>query len=207
MGETPGERQGARGEGLRLTDVARLVVRFLIAAPLCLVLWWLMLPAYAWFVGHLAVFPLVYLLGIPVEAVTVARHGILNTGTELAFVLEGVAYPFPAGVPVLSTIVSFTILVLATPGLALRRRLRAWGIGSAVLFAVQLAFLVTAFAFRHEIAQHRRISASITEVSFALPFLLWAVLAYRDKLMTLIGGASRDSGASDEVEEAPNEGG
>lgn len=207
MGETPGQRQDARGEVFRLTDVARLVVRFLIAAPLCLVAWWLMLPAYAWFVGHLAAFPLVRLLGIPVEAVTVERHGVLNAGTELAFVLEGVAYPFPAGVPVLSTIVSFTILVLATPELTPRRRLRAWGIGSAVLLAVQLAFLATAFAFRHEIAEHRRISASITEVSFALPFLLWAVLAYRDKLMTLIGGAPRDPGAPGAPEEAPYEGG
>ena len=196
MGEGPGLRERGSAGDFGLSEIARLVVRFFVAAPLCLIPWWLMLPAYAWFTGHLAVLILHYVGGIPVERVVIERHGFLNTGTELAFVLHGTAHPFPAGVPVLSTVVPFVILVLATPGLALRRRLRVLMTGSAVLFAVQLAFLVTAFALRRQIAEARQISASITEVSFTLPFLLWLLLAYGDRLRALLGGRPVDAKSS-----------
>ena len=58
-----------------------LCIKFAVLAPVCLVAWLLVMPAYAWVLAHVTGAFLRFILGEPIEGVFVNVAGLLNTGT------------------------------------------------------------------------------------------------------------------------------
>ncbi len=166
-------------------------MRFLLIVPFCLVLWWAFLPAYVWGLGHsvgLAVRP--FTEG-SLTVVTVAREGVLNTGTVLNFSVNGSAKGIPVAALV-SNVAPFVALVLATAHMGLRRRVATLGIGVAVLAFGHAAYLALALVFASQIRQTPDLPTALAQLFLTLPFLLWIVLAYWKEVTGLVG-ARRDS--------------
>jgi hypothetical protein len=159
-----------------------LCLRFIVLAPICLVLWLMVLPAYTWFVGHVAALFLRYIVQTPIDDVIVTKAGLLNTDTQLAYVI-GPRMPTMKDIGHLVTnIAPFIALVLATPALGVWRRLKILGIGIAIIFAFHAATIILRF-----VAGRTTLPTAIGFIAITLPFLLWIVLAYWDKLMAYLG--------------------
>ena len=121
-------------------------VRFLIAAPICLVLGWLLSPPYIWVVGQCAGSIWRFLLHAPVEAMHVKSQGILNTGSLLVYVVSGHERELPI-VPLVTNLPSYIALVMATVGLTIKRRLVITGLGSANLFVSHIVYVVNVASY------------------------------------------------------------
>ena len=156
--------------------VALFCLRFLFIMPVCLVTWWLVLPWYAWCLGHIAEALLSAFSSMPVQEVRVVRAGILNTGTSLTFVLDH-AKPSIQVAGVVSNLAPYVALVLATRSLPLRRRLAALAIGSGILWLGHQAYVTLALVFSSQIQAHPAAPRALGELFITLPFLLWIVLA------------------------------
>ena len=171
------------GKPARVKGVASFAARFVVFGPLYLVLWWLVLPAYARLLGLVTSAVLKYIANIPVESFGVSNtgltnpSGILNTGTTLTFVVEGAPRTMPGLGSLVTNVAPFVALVLATSVLDIVRRAKIIGMGVPVLFVAHIAFIVVAF-----MAGASEFSTAIAQLFITLPFLLWIVLAYWDKL-------------------------
>jgi hypothetical protein len=156
-------------------------LKFCFFAPVCLVLWWLCLPYYGWLIGQVSGGILLHATGIPVSSMAIEPAGVLNTDTLLMFGLEGIQRRFPIGLLV-TNVAPYLALVLATGGLAWRRRLKILGIGVAVLSLGHVIYIVLVFIFSERIAVSREIPTALAQLFLTIPFLLWIVLAYWDRL-------------------------
>lgn len=156
--------------------IAVFCLKFLFIVPVCLVAWWLVLPWYAWCLGHVAKALLSALSSIPVQNVTVVPGGILNTGTSLTFVLDH-ARPSIQVAGVVSNLAPYVALVLATRSLPLRRRLAALAIGAGILWLGHQAYVTLALVFSSQIQAHPAVPRALGELFITLPFPLWIVLA------------------------------
>lgn len=189
-------------------------VKFLFLAPLCLLLWWLILPAYTWLLGQLTGMVLKYLFHEPILAVRVLEGGgvsagtdlshgafvawivgvlktaVSNTGTILAFLVGEQVRSFPVGM-LATNIAPFAALILSTGGLGLIRRLKALGIGLAILVAGHVLYIPFAFVVSSKGGTASEIPNTLGEFFITLPFLLWIVLAYSRSIMSFL-----DSGTS-----------
>ncbi|HEO71048.1 MAG TPA: hypothetical protein ENN80_07275, partial [Candidatus Hydrogenedentes bacterium] len=155
-------------------------VRFVVFAPLCLVLWWLVLPVYARILGAVSSAILEYIANVPIESYDVSNtgltneKGILNTGTRLTFLLDdGTPRTMPGLGSLVTNVAPFVALVLATSTLTLLRRAKIIAIGLPVLFAAHVGFVLIAF-----LAGASEFSTALAQLFITLPFLLWIVLAY-----------------------------
>ena len=155
--------------------------RFLVVAPLCLLAWWALLPAYAWCLGQLTRLVLYPVLDAPIDEVLVERHGILSTGSLLRFVRAGATRSIPVG-QLVSNVAPFAALVLATPGMAWRRRAVTLGIGSVLLALGHATYLPLVFVFAPTIAASPAIPTALGQVFITLPFLLWILLVYWERI-------------------------
>lgn len=189
MGGTTGEGKTSES-GFQLRELLFLVLRFVLIVPFCLYVFWQIMPYYAWALGWVAASFLHFILGVPIEGVQVESGGIFNTETTLAFVMGGKASPSSIG-RLVDNIAPYIALVLATGGITWKRRGVILAIGLGVLCACHFAFLVLAFYFRKEIYQVSEVANALGEVFITLPFLLWIVLAYWDKLLSLLGSSSK----------------
>jgi hypothetical protein len=149
----------------------------LLAIPLCLALWWLALPAYAWVIGHIAAVFLRFPGGFVIDGVTVETAGILNTGTMLGFKL-GERNPSLPIAQLVSNIATYAALALASSGITWKRRAAIAAIGFAILAAGHVAYLVLAFTFSSIMAQNPVVPTAIAQAFITLPFVLWIALAY-----------------------------
>ena len=159
-----------------------LCLRFIVLAPICLVLWLLVLPAYTWCVGHAAAMFLRYVVQTPIDGVVVTPAGLLNTDTELAYVIGPHRRTMKDVGHLVANIAPFIALVLATPALGVWRRLRILGIGIAIIFLFHAATIILRF-----VAGRTTLPTAIGFIAITLPFLLWIVLAYWDKLTAYLG--------------------
>ena len=159
----------------------------------CLCLWWAVLPSYTWCLGHITAPILTYGFGEPIEGVRAHAEGFLNTGTMLAFRLEGREIPLPIAY-LATNVAPFLALVLCTSGLSVRQRLSAIGIGVGILVIGHIVWIVLAFHWRAEMAKDSRLAEVIAHLLISLPFLLWIVLAYWNKLMDAVSGVARPQG-------------
>lgn len=155
-----------------------LCLRFLVLAPICLVLWLMILPAYAWFLGHFAFLILKYIVQYPIGDVIVTKAGFLNTDTSLAY---GTMLMIDVG-HLITNIAPYIALVLATPKIKWLRRLRILGIGIGIIFVFHVATILLRF-----LAGKTALPTAIGFIAITLPFLLWIVLAYWDKLLAYLG--------------------
>ncbi|MCP4643041.1 MAG: hypothetical protein GY851_21525 [bacterium] len=149
--------------------------RFAIAAPLCLVVWWLALPWYAAVLGDVTGWVLRTVAGAPVTDVSVVVAGILNTESQLRFVGEGFERSIPIG-QVVSNVAPFLALMLATLGVTVRRRILLMVEGTVILLLCHAVYLNVAFLAARAIARWPQVPMAVGQLFITLPFLLWLVL-------------------------------
>lgn len=171
--------------------------KFVAFSAVLLALWWTIQPYYARLVGQLAGMGLKYLGGIPIEAllVEVDEAGVLNTKTQLVYIYQGRRYPLAIAY-LIANIPPYIALILATGGITWRRRLRALAIGIGILFAGHVGFLAYLFAFARQVQESPQVPTAVGLFLLTLPFMLWIVLAYWERLVEVFEepGAESDKG-------------
>ena len=165
-----------------------LAAKFVVLAPICLVVWLMILPVYAHVLGYAAAIILRYGLGHTITGIRVETAGFLNTDTSLTYVLPNRETTMPGLGHLVGNVAPFVALVLATPRLRLRRMLYVIGIGVTIIFISHVATLVIRPMARGpvEIA-HPPLTTAVGFFSITLPFLLWIVLAYWGQLTAFFG--------------------
>lgn len=166
-------------------DILVLGLRFVLLLPLCLYLWWQLLPAYAWLIGQLGAGALVNFFDVPINALMVEPLGLFKTGTELIYISDGVERRLEFGM-LATNVAPFIALVLATPGLTWSRRGKALIIGCLFLAIAHIGFLLTAYK-----VNRAELPVAFGQLCITLPFPLWIALAYWDRIMTLLGAGPR----------------
>lgn len=153
--------------------------------------WWLILPHYANFLLQSTGMTLKYLFKMPIESGAVAVAGVLNTQTTLGFVING-HKPTMSVALLVTNLPPYIALVLATAGLAVKRRVLILLYGSAILCFFHYAFIVMAMYFfqRHDVGSE--IPTAVVQFFLTLPFMLWIVFAYWNKL-TSVGNDTPDT--------------
>ncbi|HOJ34018.1 MAG TPA: hypothetical protein PKY35_14785 [Candidatus Hydrogenedentes bacterium] len=154
-------------------------VRFLCLAPVCLVLWWYVLPAYAKILGFFSVVILRFVFLAGIESFRIVPLGLFYTGTLLQFHTDTQEFPFPIG-QLTTNMAPFVALMFSTPKIKLRKRILATSIGCMSLFFSHLFYVVFAFQFSRQVNTPPYVSHIIAPVFLTLPFLLWIVLLQKD---------------------------
>lgn len=165
-----------------------LSLKFLILAPICMVAWWMLVPCYGYVLGQITGNILLHVLREPIVAVRVEAAGLLNTESLLVWIFEDGS---GRNVPIcrlITNMAPFVALVLATGGLGVMRRLKALAIGCSIIALGHIVFII--FTFQAQ-SRYPALVSSLSYVLHTLPFLLWVILAYWDKLMALM--AKEDS--------------
>lgn len=127
------------------------------------------------------------LTAAPIESVTVVREGMFNTESSLSVEVGGQSRSFAIGLLV-TNVAPFVALVLATGNLGVKKRVRILATGFGVLALCHLAFMTVLFALGDVTARAPRIAIALGQVFITLPFLLWIVLAYWDRIGELFSG-------------------
>jgi len=163
------------------------LLKFLVLAAALVVVWWSLLPWYGYLLGQLAGGLARFVLGVPIVALRLEAQGLLNTDSMLAFDIltpDGASHiTRKLEIALLVTnMVPYLALVLATSGIALARRVRILLIGAAILMAGHIFFLTLPLRYQEFLQRHSEIPTSITQFFLILPVLLWLGLAFRDKI-------------------------
>ncbi len=74
-------------------------------------------------------------------------------------------------------------LVLATKGLRLVRRLRILLYGCGILMVGHVLFIVVLMRFQEALKSASEVPTAVMQFYLTLPFLLWIVFAYWDRLV------------------------
>ncbi len=167
--------------------------KFAVIAPLTLVLWWTIVPQYAWILGQAAGFILTHLVAMPIEALRVVTEesAVLNTDTSIEFTYRSQQFPFHIA-SIVNNLPPFLMLVLASPGIGWRRILKAMAIGLPVLMAGQVLFIVYAFRFAIQISENPEVPTAFGLFLMTLPFMLWIVLVYWEKISEYMNAFETD---------------
>jgi hypothetical protein len=159
-----------------------LALRFFLLVPMCLYVWWQLLPAYAWVLGQAGGGLLRSLFDVPIASMMVVPQGLFKTQTELVYIVDGAERAIAVGM-LATNIAPFVALVLATPNLTWSHRGKALIIGCLVLAAAHLGFLLTAYN-----VSRAEVPVAFGQICITLPFPLWIALAYWDRITTLVFG-------------------
>lgn len=174
----------------RRRSIMLFCVLFIVLVAILVPLWWLVVPYYGQALAAIAAPILHGPLGMPITAKGVSPEGFLNTETLIYFEHDGRNRSMPLALAV-TNMPPYWALVLATAGLAFWRRVRVLLYGSAILVTCHLLLIIVLLRFGDKLQQFSEIPTAVIQFSLTLPFLLWVVFAYWDKLMGMI--------ASDEV--------
>ena len=158
-----------------------LCLKFAVLAPICLILWLLLLPYYASLITHVSAFVLRVLFHYPISTAGAVAGGFLNTGTTIEFHLPGVTRSMPDLGRLTTNLAPFIALTLATTGITMRRRLGVLLIGTPIILLSHLITIIFRFT-----EGRSPLPTAIGFISITLPFLLWIVLAYWEKLAALL---------------------
>lgn len=159
-------------------------LKFLAFVVVLVVVWWLLLPYYGQVLLQVTGVSLKYLLGVPIESGRIEAGGLLNTGTTLIFSVEG--HERRMHIALLATNVPpYIALVLATAGIAWKRRLRILGYGCGILCFFHAAFITVALRWQDALMQASEIPTAMVQFFLTLPFMLWIVFAYWDHIAKL----------------------
>lgn len=155
--------------------------KFGLALILLAPLWWLCLPFYGWLLIQTCGSVLRGIFGLGIVAGYVQVQGILNTESLLVFHVGERALTMKFALLV-TNLPPFLALIVATPCLDWRQRLRVFLEGSAILVAVHFAYVVIALRFADVLANHDAVATAMSQFLLTLPFLLWTTLAYWKKI-------------------------
>jgi hypothetical protein len=163
--------------------IVMFLLRFILIAPIVLSIWWYFSPKYAWLLGQMTGTCITHLAGMTIETVRVTTEeaSILNTDTTMTMGYEGREYPIQIS-RFMNNISPFIALVLASPGVAFLRRLKILAAGTAILILGQIIFLVSAFVFAQRIQEAPQIPTAFGLFLMTLPFMLWIVMVYWERL-------------------------
>ena len=186
-------------EHSRAVTIGFFIIRFAAFAAICLSVWWSFLfPYYAGAVGQVCARTLI-ILGEPIVAVSVNvdETGVLKEITNIVFHMPENATRELADVGrLMHSLPPFIILVLATAGLGLRRRLKIMAIGTAIFVVGHVSWIVIGY----KIGAMTETLKAYGQFWLTVPLLLWIALAYRDKVMAFFDDAEE---ASEDGEEEP----
>lgn len=168
-------------------------LRFLALVLFFVVLWWLVLPYYGYLLAQASGATLRYLLKVPIEYGYIEQAGILNTKSMLVYGVGGRESRLPIALLV-TNVPPYVALVLATLGLAWKRRIVILLWGTAILSAGHALFIVCALKFQQAAiaaatdTQHlSEVPTAIAQFYLTLPFLLWIVFAYWERIASYLG--------------------
>lgn len=148
------------------------LLKFAVAAPVCLILGWWLSPAYIWLVGQLSG-GILTMTGVAIQSMYVEEGGVLNTKSLLVFVTSDRNAPLPL-VPVVTTLPSYLALVLATGGMTWKRKGWVCALGAGIIFASHILYVVLIFHFGRTLQEWEEIPLLL----ILFPFLLWILFAY-----------------------------
>jgi hypothetical protein len=174
-------------------------LRFALIAPVGLYLWWAyLLPPYAWLVGQGSGAIVNVLGGGPILAMKIETDEtfVLHAKSFIAFTEASRIRQFDV-MYLVDSFPAYLMLVLATSGLGLWRRLRVLLAGSAIILAGNVAY-VSIMYFQHHPPGAG--AYAIGQFWLTLPFILWIVLAYRDRLGQLFGDEKATSPSAGRTE-------
>lgn len=164
-----------------------LCIKFIVlVVPLVWVWWMLLLPHYAEVLKQLAGGMLINVFSFPLDSGHVEVGGLFNTETKLAFISQGMVTHHPIAVLV-ANLPPYWALVLATAGLNWIRRVWILILGSTILVAGHVLFIVIAIEFMDTLAKYPEVPTAIAQFYITIPFLLWIVLAYWERVASYFG--------------------
>ncbi len=158
-------------------------LRFLVFVVALEILWLLALPYYGQVLLQLAGIPLRYVFGVPIEAGRIEAQEILNTGTTLVYTINSVERAMSLA-KLAANIPPYVALVLATAGLTWKRRLRILAYGCAILCGFHALFIVIVLRFQEALLHVSEIPTAVIVFFLTLPFMLWIVFAYWDRILS-----------------------
>jgi hypothetical protein len=157
---------------------------FLILVLVLVPLWWLCVPWYGVVLATVCQPILHGPLGMPIADSGVTPHGFLNTETQIFFVHDGRNRGMGLALAV-TNVPPYWALVLATAGLGFWRRLRVLLYGTGILFACHVLLILVLLRYGDWLQEYSEIPTAVIQFFLTLPFLLWVVFAYWDKLMAM----------------------
>ena len=175
-----------------------LCVKFIVFLIPLVWAWFSLLPYYAEALMQVSGGILVSVFGFPIDSGHIIAKGLLNTESQLVFISQGRETKQSIGVLV-TNVAPYLALVLATGGLSWLRRIWVLLLGSAILISGHILFLVLALRFGRFAAANPEIPTAVAQFYLTLPFLLWIVLAYWNKIAGYMGEAKQEAnrGAKD----------
>jgi len=187
--------------------VMMFVLRFILIAPFVLSIWWYFSPKYAWLLGQMTGACINLFGDVPIDAMEVRtlEGSVLNTDIILEFGSGDKKFPIHIS-RFMNNISPFIALVLASPSVAFLRRIKILAGGIVILILGQIFFLVTAFLFAQEIARATEIPTAFGLFLMTLPFMLWIVFVYWERLAEYIADAMPDEDATEETTTTDEEG-
>jgi exosortase/archaeosortase family protein len=208
---------GALFSKQRIRTVAAFCLKFIVFVTVLTVFWWLLLPYYGYVLIQLTGGTLKYLLGVPLEAGYIQAQGMLNTESTLVFHIPPYAPTMPIAL-LITNLPPYVALVLATAGLAIWKRIRILAYGSGILafghalFIVLLAMIFLEAqkpggeeTFIGSLATAKELPTAIIQFYLTMPFLLWIVFAYWDRLMGYLREEEETAENAPEPTETPPE--
>mgnify|MGYP001171022291 CR=1 FL=1 len=178
-------------------------VKFVVFVTILVMLWWWMLPAYGWLLLQVSGGFLKHVLGVPVVSGAIVPKEVLNTGTDLVFNLStGQRRVMHIGL-LATNIPPYAALVLATGGLAMRRRVRGLVYGLLILCLFHVSFIIVAMRYQDALMRASEIPTAVVQFFLTMPFLLWIVFAYWDRLFQ--GSAPAEDQGKDGARKTPEE--
>ena len=162
-----------------IKTVSVFALKFAFIAPIVWLVWWWLLPQYAWCIGQMSGGLILHIGQLPIEAMRIesSESQFLNAGTVLVYTSDSIDRPFDIA-SLVSNLPPLLILVWSTPNIKLRLGLKAMLIGIPVITLGHIAFVAAAFIFQNEIQNAPEIPTGIGYVLLALPFVLWILLVH-----------------------------
>jgi exosortase/archaeosortase family protein len=173
----------------RIWRVAFFCLKFLVIVVVLVVAWWSLLPVYGYFLLQASGAILRHVMGVPILAGWIETGGVLNTDSWMYFRIEGVNDKKTALALLITNLPPYLALVLATPGLRWVRRLLILIYGCAILVAGHILFLVVVLRFQEALREYSELPTAVMQFYLTLPFLLWIVFAYWQRLLGARNGS------------------
>lgn len=171
--------------GKNVFGVIFFCIKFLLLViPLVLVWWLYALPWYGEFLKQVSGSILKFGMGMDIISGDLILEGLLNTESKLTFAI-GAHEPAMPIVKLVSNIPPYIALVLATPALGLIKKIKLIGYGVALLSFCHVAFIVFALSIEEGQMDYSKIPTALAQFFITLPFLLWVIFAYWDRIMPI----------------------
>ena len=160
-----------------------LLAKFFAFVPIVATLWWFIMPVYLHIAGETSAWTLRTMFARPLDGASVERDSRDRTPSALSMPVlvyhnNEARIPLRDAWSLAANVVPFIALVLATPGLGMKRILRVLATGFAILAAGHIVYLVLIVLFAGNIAKASQVPTAVAQAFLTLPFLLWIVLAY-----------------------------